>query len=115
MPIIRKFARQGHAIPKTAAPARGPFPAEIFSANPRAIEEFEHGDSLHEALDNIRYFRCRECGEIISENEMEDHICVDDVHELRRATGYNGEVEDDEEISLTVGMHEGRPLDEYQD
>ena len=115
MPVIRKFAVQGHAVPKTVTPARGPFPAEIFSANPRAIEEFEPGDSLHEAFDNIRYFRCKDCGEIISESEMEDHICVDDAHELRRATGYTGEVEDDDEISLTVGMHEGRPLEEYRD
>lgn len=51
----------------------------------------------------------------MSEPEMEEHICVDDAHELRRTTGYNGDVEDDEGISLTVGMHEGRPLEEYQD
>jgi hypothetical protein len=115
MPIIRKFARQGHHVPASATPARGPFPAEIFSANPRAVEEFQRGDSLHEALDNIRYFRCRECGETIAEHEMDDHICVDDSYELRRTTHYDGQVEDDEGLSLTIGMHEGRPLTEYRD
>ena len=46
---------------------------------------------------------------------MDDHICVDDSYELRRTTHYDGQVEDDEGLSLTIGMHEGRPLTEYRD
>jgi hypothetical protein len=84
MPIIRKFAVQGHYVPATATYARGPFPPEIFAPNPRAYEEFR-GDSLHEALDDVRYFRCKDCGEILAENEMDDHVCIDELS----VGGYN--------------------------
>ena len=113
MPVIRKHAVQGHYVPRTAAPARGPFPPEIFAANPRAEEHFPKGDSLHEAFDNVRYFRCKECGDIMPDDAMDDHICVDDVWELRRATGYTGTEEDSGDFSLTIGMSEGRPLHEF--
>jgi hypothetical protein len=74
MPLIRKFAIQGHAVPSGYQAPRGPFPAEIFASNPRAQEEY-HSDSLHEALDDIRMFRCNLCGEILYENEVDEHVC----------------------------------------
>jgi hypothetical protein len=115
MPIIRKHAVQGHYVPRTAAPARGPFPAEIFAANPRAEEHFPKGDSLHEAYDNIRYFRCKDCGDIMLDTELDDHICVDNVWELGSNVGFADSGEDSSDLSLTIGMSEGRPLHEFDE
>lgn len=116
MPVIRKHAVQGHYVPRTAAPARGPFPPEIFAANPRAEEQFPKSDSLHESWDDVRYFRCKDCGDIMLETDLEDHICVDEAWELRRTTNYYGDPDDESpELGLTVGMAEGRPLEEYDE
>jgi hypothetical protein len=75
MPLIRKFAVQGHTVPSGYSTPRGPFPPEIFAQNPRAEEEFPHSDSLHEALDDIRMFRCKYCGDILYEDELNTHDC----------------------------------------
>jgi hypothetical protein len=75
MPLIRTFAKQGHAVPKGAHSPRGPFPAEIFAQNPRAEDEFPHSDSLHEALDDVRMFRCRYCEDVLYEDELDNHDC----------------------------------------
>jgi rubrerythrin len=37
--------------------------------------EADHGDSLHEALDDVRLFRCKDCGNILYEAELSDHDC----------------------------------------
>jgi hypothetical protein len=74
MPLIRKFAVQGHAVPHGYQPARGPFPPELY-ITPRAEQDVEHGDSLHEALDDVRFFRCKDCGEILSEYQLPEHEC----------------------------------------
>jgi len=34
-----------------------------------------HSDSLHEALDDIRMFRCRYCEDVLYEDELENHDC----------------------------------------
>jgi hypothetical protein len=75
MPLIRKFAVQGHAIPSGAHSPRGPFPPEIFAQNPRAEDEYPHSDSLHEALDDVRMFRCRYCEDVLYEDELDNHDC----------------------------------------
>lgn len=77
MPIIRKFAVQGHAIPKTAHAPRGPFPPEVL-AQSSVYYEGDHGDSLHEAFDDVRLFRCKDCGTILYEVELDDHLCEDE-------------------------------------
>jgi len=74
MPIIRKFAIQGHAVPKTAHAPRGPFPPEVMTQS-SVYYEADHGDSLHEALDDVRLFRCKDCGNILYEAELSDHDC----------------------------------------
>ena len=74
MPVIRKFAIQGHAIPKTAHAPRGPFPPEVL-AQPKVYHDDSQGDSLHEALDDVRLFRCKDCGTILYEAELSDHDC----------------------------------------
>jgi hypothetical protein len=77
MGIVRKFAVQGHAVPNVYQRKLGPFPAEIFAPNPRA-EDSDYGDSLHEALDDVRMFRCRDCSEILYEDELDAHECEED-------------------------------------
>jgi hypothetical protein len=76
MPLIRKFAIQGHEIPATAHAPRGPFPPEILE-QPRMEYEPEYSDSLHVGLDDVRFFKCRECHEILLENQLDNHECED--------------------------------------
>jgi hypothetical protein len=75
MPIIRIHAKQGHAVPKGPHSPRGPFPSEIFQSSPVVYEGKLHGDSLHEALDDVRMFRCKDCGEILYSDELDEHSC----------------------------------------
>lgn len=74
MPLIRKFAIQGHPVPNGYTSARGPFPPELY-ITPRSGDAPERSDSLHEALDDVRMFRCRDCGEILYEDELDNHDC----------------------------------------
>jgi hypothetical protein len=75
MPLIRKFAVQGHAVPNGYSSPRGPFPPEIFAQNPRAEDDLPESDSLHEALDDVRMFRCKYCTDILYEDELYTHDC----------------------------------------
>ena len=77
MALIRKFAVQGHDVPKAAYRPHGPFPPEIL-AQTRVVRDTEYGDSLHEALDDVRMFRCRDCGEILYEDELSIHECEEE-------------------------------------
>lgn len=74
MPVIRKFARQGHAIPSVAHSPRGPFPPEVL-AQPQMHVEESHSDSLHVGLDDVKFFKCRDCDEVLMGEELEDHEC----------------------------------------
>lgn len=74
MGIIRKFAVQGHATPKTVYRPHGPFPPEIL-AQTQVVQDHSHSDSLHEALDDVRMFRCRYCDDILYEDELDNHDC----------------------------------------
>ena len=80
MPLIRKFAVQRHTYPEGYRRATGPFPPEIFQTAPVVYEE-NHSDSLHEALDNVRMFRCRYCTEILYEDELSFHQCGEEEEE----------------------------------
>jgi hypothetical protein len=74
MKLIRKFAVQGHAIPKSTHTPRGPFPPEVL-AGPQMEQDLEHADSLHVALDDVRFFKCKDCERILEELELEEHQC----------------------------------------
>ena len=76
MPIIRKFAVQGHAVPSVVHSPRGPFPPEILEQPRMEVSEY-HADSLHEGLDNYRLFKCRDCEEVLMELELTDHECAE--------------------------------------
>lgn len=77
MPLVRKFAVQGHAVPNGPYRPHGPFPPEVLAGNKMAYEE-HHSDSLHEALDDIRLFRCRYCGDAVYEDELDTHECEEE-------------------------------------
>ena len=77
MGLVRKFAVQGHDIPKTSYRAHGPFSPEVL-AQTRVVHDDSHSDSLHEALDDVRMFRCRYCGEIVYEDEISIHECKEE-------------------------------------
>lgn len=77
MSLIRKFAVQGHAVPKGYTRPRGPFPPEIL-AQSRVVYGNEHPDSLHEALDDVKMFRCKDCGDILYEDELDSHECEEE-------------------------------------
>jgi hypothetical protein len=74
MPLIRKFAIQGHAIPAMAHSPRGPFPPEVLEQPRMAVEDY-HSDSLHVGLDDVRFFKCRNCDEIMLEEQLDTHEC----------------------------------------
>jgi hypothetical protein len=77
MPIIRKFAVQGHSVPKQAYGARGLEGAIDPSVMRQSsvYHDAAHGDSLHESFDDVRLFRCKYCGTILYEAELSDHDC----------------------------------------
>ena len=77
MPLVRKFAIQGHAVPSVAHSPRGPFPPEVL-AQPEVDMEDTYSDSLHEGLDDYRLFRCRQCEDILLEAELTNHDCEED-------------------------------------
>jgi hypothetical protein len=77
VPIIRTYARQGHAVPKGYQRPLGPFPPEVL-AQSRVVYDTDHGDSLHEALDDVRYFRCKECHEVLADYELNEHECEEE-------------------------------------
>jgi len=80
MPVIRKFAIQGHETPNHAYAPRGlegAIDPTVMRQSPINYEG-EKGDSLHEALDDVRLFRCKDCGTILYEAELSEHICDDE-------------------------------------
>jgi hypothetical protein len=88
MRIVQRIqTKQGHPVPEAAYRARGPFPAEILE-QPKVIYDYEpQDDSGGEASpiggtaqNNFRQptlFRCKECGTIVNEYELEEHDCND--------------------------------------
>lgn len=81
MPIIRKFAVQGHSVPSRAYSPRGlegSIDDGVMSKPLLSIED-NHSDSLHVGLDNVRFFKCKDCYEILLENDLDLHDCDDEI------------------------------------
>jgi hypothetical protein len=81
MPIIRKFAIQGHEVPKQVYSPRGlegAIDRKVMNQASVYYDGTEHGDSLHEAFDDIRLFRCKDCATILYEDELSAHECEDE-------------------------------------
>jgi acetyl-CoA carboxylase beta subunit len=64
-------------VPSGPYGAYGPFPPEILQQSSTVYEE-EYGDSLHEAFDNVRMFRCKDCQEVLYEDELDSHDCEEE-------------------------------------
>ena len=77
MGFVRKFAVQGHEIPETVMRPQGPFPPEVL-AQTRVVHQQYDSDSLHEALDNLRFFQCKICGEVLLEDQLDIHECEEE-------------------------------------
>ena len=77
MGLIRIDAVQGHAVPNGYSRTLGPFPPELFARNPRA-EDSVWTDSLPETFDDVRMFRCKDCGDIVNEYELDTHECEEE-------------------------------------
>jgi hypothetical protein len=77
MPLIRKFAVQGHAVPSVVHSPRGPFPPEVLAQPEMTVDEY-HSDSLHVGLDDVRFFKCKDCEEVLLENELDTHECEEE-------------------------------------
>lgn len=76
MPLIRKNAVQGHLIPQTATRPRGPFPPEIL-AQPKMQNDYDYMESSYESTDELlKIFRCKDCKELLYEDETPNHDCI---------------------------------------
>lgn len=78
MRVIRRPAVQGHAIPTTAHRPQGPFPAEILAPNTVVVEEEDQADPRSNAQNlyhSPSMVRCTLCGEIMTEDVTDNHIC----------------------------------------
>jgi hypothetical protein len=38
-------------------------------------QDLDHADSLHVALDDVKFFKCKNCENILEEVELEEHQC----------------------------------------
>ena len=85
MKIEKIVTKQGHPVPSTVTRPRGPFPPELL-AEPKIIYDYERqADNGGEELPvegtpqnnykETRWFRCNLCEILVSENQLETHIC----------------------------------------
>ena len=73
MKVIRKFAVQGHPVPEMAYRPTGLFAQEVL-----ARPKIRHSDDESEMDPNgFRMFLCRECGEVVPWDDINDHECED--------------------------------------
>lgn len=80
MRVVRRAAVQGHDIPSTAHRPHGPFPAEILAPNQVITEPEEQIDPRANAQNLYRspsLVRCTVCGEIMTEDVTDSHVCED--------------------------------------
>jgi hypothetical protein len=83
MRVQRIATKQGHPVPEVATYAKGPFPQELFQ-RPDVIVDYEPYDGGSEtavggtAQNNftaVKYFKCKDCHEVMTERETHEHIC----------------------------------------
>jgi hypothetical protein len=83
---IQKIAtKQGHPTPRSLGYAKGPFPPELYTSPP-VVEDYEpetgnggpeipDGGTAQNNFRELLWYKCRSCEEIVSERELESHIC----------------------------------------
>ena len=78
MRVIRTPAYQGHAVPKTAGHARGPFNPEILADPVIVVDEPEpepYGATAQNDYRGLKLYRCTYCGDTVTEEEIDAHYC----------------------------------------
>jgi hypothetical protein len=86
--IERIATKQGHPIPHTAGPARGPFPAELYTSLP-VVEHYEgisgNGGAeippegtAQNGFKAHKWFKCRLCEDVVREPELPTHVCSEE-------------------------------------
>jgi hypothetical protein len=82
-------AKQVHFVPSRPHAPRGPFPPEIFGDR-TVVDDYEPqpdggGEQVYGTAQNgyraPRIFRCKSCGSVLLENELDDHECFEEPHE----------------------------------
>lgn len=85
MRIQRVATKQGHPVPSRVMSPMGPFPSDLY-VREAVITDYAPqsdggGDEIPDegtAQNNYqpyRWFRCRECGVVVREDEVPDHLC----------------------------------------
>jgi len=84
MRIERVITKQGHAVPKTAGYAKGPFPPELYQ-RPEVITDYIPADddvpvggTAQNNFKEPRIIRCRFCEETMYEHKTTEHVCEGD-------------------------------------
>lgn len=81
MHIVRRQAKQTHAVPTTASAPRGPFSPELFATPEVVVDDNDPRTNLsvyENAQNNYRVptlYRCTFCTEILTESDIESHDC----------------------------------------
>jgi hypothetical protein len=90
--ITRIQTKQGHPVPRTALPPRGPFPSELYTSQP-VVETYVgiSGNGSPEvpaegtAQNNFtpyKWYRCKLCSELVRQDALADHICNEEEEEI---------------------------------
>mgnify|MGYP003334637335 CR=1 FL=1 len=81
MKIQRIATKQTHYIPASATRPQGPFPPEVL-AEPKIVYDYDREDSgvpVEGTAQNLfkesKWFRCNLCEMLVSESQIEVHIC----------------------------------------
>jgi len=85
MRVERIITKQAHPVPSQVRPPQGPFPPEVLAQpkiireHPRQADDGNVADSVDGTAQNnfkpTRWFRCNECTMLVSEAQLETHIC----------------------------------------
>lgn len=85
MKIEKIVTKQAHPVPSTVTRPRGPFPPEIL-AEPKIVYEYDRqsdngGEDIpiegtaQNNFKETKWFRCNLCEMLVSESQIEIHIC----------------------------------------
>lgn len=82
MRVIYVDAVQAHAVPRRTYEARGPFeryqPPEILDLT-HDPDKFPPGSTAQNGMREIVMYECQGCMAILSEHELDSHVCEGDL------------------------------------
>jgi hypothetical protein len=82
MTIERIPTKQGHPVPNSSQPAKGPFPPEIFM-RPEVVHDYHRpgqddileGATAQNNFSPPKVYKCRDCEALVMEYELSTHQC----------------------------------------